>query len=374
MQYALRHGQQQLLRTAAPSLRRNRISPSSDVSSGCEVLMKATMNYTDWRQLWYRGRDKEYLWCKWHNNREAFFASYGQREETITRNIERGMEVFRRWEVRLSKSPQQLRAERLHAAGIEASKALIDALSTGLRTAAADFVFVSIDFEGGNNCAVNQFGVAKLDTRALISGAASSATAPADIISGHNYALARGRKDDFMFGETTKTDSSELATRIKNVLHISDIEKHLDTSTPGRNIVLVGHSIQCELEVIENYGINLDDLSTVVGFIDTSNFGEALTLEKLLASFKIPLPRNWNGVADSLHTAGNDAHYTLRALLAWLYDQYGHNDCAIDRVKVLQQLATASLPAWPRKKDPRRAWESYLECETLCLDMILAEE
>ncbi|KAK5677430.1 hypothetical protein LTS10_010000 [Elasticomyces elasticus] len=336
--------------------------------------MKATMNYTDWRQLWYRGRDKEHLWCRWNNNREAYFASYGRREETITRNIERGMQVFRRWEARLLKTPRQLRGERLHLAGMKALNAFVEALSTGLPTTAADFVFVSIDFEGGNNCAVNQFGFAKLDTRDLIGSAAGTAMAPADIISGHNYALARGRKDDFMFGKTTKTDSSELATRIKDVLQISDIEKHLDTSTPGRNIVLVGHSIQCELEVIENYSINLDDLSTVVGFIDTSNFGEALTLEKLLVSFGLPLPRNRNGVADSLHTAGNDAHYTLRALLAWLYDQYGHNGSANDPVRVLLHLATASLPAWPPKRSPCRDWESYLECETLCLDIILAEE
>ncbi|KAK3617980.1 hypothetical protein LTR56_024940 [Elasticomyces elasticus] len=330
------------------------------------------MNYTDWRQLWYRGRDKEYLWWKWNNDREAFFASYGKREETITRNIERGMEVFRRWEVRLSKSPQQLRGERLHSAGMEASRALIDALSTGIRTTAANFVFVSIDFEGGSNCAVNQFGIAKLDTRALIGGTASSATAPGDIISGHNYTLARGRKDNFMFGQATKTDRSLLGAIIKDVLQISDTEKDYGTGTPGRNIVFVGHSTQCELEVIENHGIKLDDIPTVIGFIDTSSFGDALTLEKLLDSFNIPLPRNKHGVADLLHTAGNDAHYTLRALLAWLYDQ--HHQCASNQVDILHQLATASLPAWLPKRGSYEDWERYLECDNLCLDTILCAE
>ncbi|KAK3641883.1 hypothetical protein LTR56_000041 [Elasticomyces elasticus] len=337
--------------------------------------MKATMNYTDWRQLWYRGRDKEYLWWKWNNNREAFFASYGQREETITRNIERGMELFtklskidmRAWEI------SQARAERHQAAGLAASNAFINALSTGIMTADADFVFLAIDFEGDLSNGVNEFGFAKLDTRDIIGNASTSA---ANVISGHNYAFSKDRVHGFMFGDTTRVVEALPAAIIKDALHIPQSSSYPDID--GRKIVLVGHAIHNELRIMEGHGINIDDLPTVIGTLDTPRtFGRGISLEDLLVSLGLPLPRNSVGTAVSFHNAGNDAHYTLRALLALLYKRHQPDSPAADCLEILNQMATAPLPAWPPKwhhgPTKRKANEDYDDSEGF-LEMIVLDD
>ncbi|TKA53267.1 hypothetical protein B0A55_13171, partial [Friedmanniomyces simplex] len=208
--------------------------------------------------------------------------------------------------------------------GKAASKAFIEALVTKttsedegfMLSAEVDFVFVSIDIEGGmDQWGIKEFGVAKLDTRDVVVNMASTS---ADLIHGHNYALAKGHRRAFVFGDTTRVDSSHLAATIKDVCHIPD-RKGLYGNETERRIVLVGHAIHNELMTMEAHGVKLDDIPAVVGILDTSDLGQGGSLESLLTSLGLPLPRNRQGKADSLHCAGNDAHYTLRALLAMLY-------------------------------------------------------
>ncbi|KAK5711892.1 hypothetical protein LTR15_012236 [Elasticomyces elasticus] len=343
--------------------------------------MKATINYTDWRQLWYRGRDKEHLWLKWSNNREAYFASYGRREETITRNIERGMEVFTKWVDRLSKIDMraweisQARAERHQAAGLAASNAFINALSTGSMTADADLVFLAIDFEGNLSNGVNEFGFAKLDTRDIIGKVPNSS---ANVISGHNYAFAKDRVHGFMFGDTTRVFEASPAAIIEDARHIPDDQSNPYHDINGRRLVLVGHAIDNELRIMEGHGINIDNLPAVIGTLDTPRtFGRGISLKDLLVSLGLPLPRNSVGTAVSFHNAGNDAHYTLRALLALLYERHQPDSAATDRLEMLNEMATAPLPAWPPKwyhgPTKTKANEVYDDCEGF-LEMVVLDD
>lgn len=83
--------------------------------------------------------------------------------------------------------------------------------------------------------------------------------------------------------------------------------------------MLLGHSISAELDSMEKIGIDLRDqrLFSIEGILDTGTiskhlglpFSQRPSLAKLLGFFAIPFQTY------SLHNSGNDAHFTLRALL-----------------------------------------------------------
>ncbi|KAK5693803.1 hypothetical protein LTR17_025005 [Elasticomyces elasticus] len=235
---------------------------------------------------------------------------------------------------------RQSRSQEQHSAGVAAARAFVEALADGEIRANADFVFVSIDFEGGlqNRAGITEFGVAKMDTRDIV-GSTVDAYSSASTISGHNYLLAKCRKQRCMFGETTRIDKPQLAATIKAELNIPD-----GSEGPQRGIVLVGHGLHNEQLILESHGIKLGDLHATIGILDTSQYGMGGSLETLLDRLSLPLPRNRNGMADSLHCAGNDAHYTLRALLALLYLQHKEIAGSAGEVEILDQLARAPLP------------------------------
>ncbi|KAK5691623.1 hypothetical protein LTR97_011617 [Elasticomyces elasticus] len=311
------------------------------------------MNLKEWRQLWFDGPEKEYLWRKYNDNRKVYFAAYYKDNDTILSNIERGMETFVRWEKKLLNIDleTQARKERRLSAGRVAMKAFVEALATNTMTVEADFVILSIDFEGDIKYGVKEFGFAKLDTRDVIGNAL---TPSPEMITGHNYALSDERMHGFMFGKTSKTDEVELATVIRDVLHVPDEQSNEYSTSTERRLVLVGHALQNELRILDGNGVDVANLHTVLGTMDTCNsFGRGTTLKNLLASLHVPLPLNRYSKVVSLHNAGNDAHYTLRALLALLHERSQHEHSAAGQIEILHDLAMAPLPVWPPVRDPR---------------------
>ncbi|KAK5674799.1 hypothetical protein LTS10_012536 [Elasticomyces elasticus] len=277
------------------------------------------MNFTDWKSLWYTrgGPSKDDLWRKYDENRRAYYAAYFKMKQPFLPISNLGWRPLHR---------------------LAAARAFVEALAAGEMRANADFVFVSIDFEGalGNRAGITEFGLAKMDTRDIV-GSSVGAPLSADTISGHNYLLAKCRKQRCMFGDTTRIDKPQLAATIKAELNIPDGSKG------QRRIVLVGHGLHNEQLILESHGTKLGDLHAVVGILDTSEYMGG-SLETLLDCLSLPLPRNRNGRADSLHCAGNDAHYTLRALLALLYLQHQEAEGSAGDVEILDQLARAPLP------------------------------
>ncbi|KAK3630886.1 hypothetical protein LTR56_017159 [Elasticomyces elasticus] len=295
------------------------------------------MKYTQWKSLWHTcgGPTRDNLWTKYSHNRRTYNAAYFREETTINSNLERGMAAFAQWEMKVTR---QIRSQEQYSAGVAAARAFVEALAACEMRADADFVFVSIDFEGGlrNRAGITEFGVAKLDTRDIVSKTVN-AYSSASTISGHNYLLAKCRKQHCMFGDTIRIDKPQLAATIKAELNIPDGSKG------QRRIVLVGHGLHNEQLILERHDVKLGDLHAVIGILDTSEYMGG-SLETLLDCLSLPLPRNRNGRANSLHCAGNDAHYTLRALLALLYLQHQEGEGSAGDVEVLDQLARAPLP------------------------------
>ncbi|KAK3659484.1 hypothetical protein LTR56_001374 [Elasticomyces elasticus] len=302
-------------------------------------LVKFIMKYKEWKTLWHTcgGPTRDDLWTKYSHNRHAYNAAYFREETTINSNLERGMAAFAQWEMRLTR---QIWSQEQRLAGQAAAGAFVKALAAGEMCANADFVFVSNDFEGalGNRAGITESGIAKMDTRDIVCNALD-ASSSASAISGHNYLLAKCRKQRCMFGDTTRIDKPQLAATIKAELNIPDGQLKAQ-----RRIVLVGHGLHNEQLILERHGIKLGDMDAVIGILDPSQYGMGGSLETLLRRLSLPLPRNRNGMADSLHCAGNDAHFTLRALLALLYLQHQEGTGRGGDVEILDRLARAPLP------------------------------
>ncbi|KAK0945620.1 hypothetical protein LTR29_002975 [Friedmanniomyces endolithicus] len=318
--------------------------------SGPQLVVFCTRGVAlTWTQLWVRGSQREDLWKKYDGNRRAYYAAYHLDDTETLSNLERGMETFKKWEARLSR---QMLGQRNQSAGMSAAVNFVNALATQTMSDKADFVFVSLDFEGDiHSRGLTEFGYATLDTRDVI--------ADGPTIYGHNYALASNHKRGFLFGDVTRIDVPQLGATIREVCHVTDVDGM------DRRVVLVGHGIHNELRNMAAHGVRLEDLPRVVGAIDTGELskvvlGQAGTLERLLTSLEIPLTRNRNGFADSLHCAGNDAHYTLRALLLLLYTQ--SSPPSGGSIDLLEQMARAPLPgrAVATKNDD---WDAHLDRE-----------
>ncbi|KAK0337995.1 hypothetical protein LTR91_013068 [Friedmanniomyces endolithicus] len=318
--------------------------------SGPQLVVFCTRGVAlTWTQLWVRGSQREDLWKKYDGNRRAYYAAFHLDDTETLINLERGMETFKRWEARLSR---QMLGQRNQSAGMSAAVNFINALATQTMSDKADFVFVSLDFEGDiHSRGLTEFGYATLDTRDVI--------ADGPTIFGHHYALASNHKRGFLFGDVTRIDVPQLGATIREVCHVTDVDG------TDRRVVLVGHGIHNELRNMAAHGVRLEDLPRVVGAIDTGELskvvlGQASTLERLLTSLEIPLTRNRNGFADSLHCAGNDAHYTLRALLLLLYTQ--SSPTSGGSIDLLEQMARAPLPgrAVATKNDD---WDAHLDRE-----------
>jgi hypothetical protein len=86
------------------------------------------------------------------------------------------------------------------------------------------------------------------------------------------------------------------------------------TGAPKRNIVLVGHDLSADINYLENLGYSVYNLSNLRGKTDTSDMYRAFRRETN--------PRNLGSILADLditgwylHNAGNDAVYTLQAML-----------------------------------------------------------
>ena len=218
-----------------------------------------------------------------------------------------------------------------------------------------DVVLVAIDFEYFQNIKEDlslnlecQAGLAILDTRNILD--------PEPVISTQNFATgqhqycARASKM-FHFGKSITTRQQDMLENINSLIPQS------------RNIILVGHNILQDLRALKALGFDFEVFP--VGVLDT----ELLVREVIpfwtgtLGELDIPLLvrkviPSWTGTLGelltelncpygSLHSAGNDAHFTLRALiLLAVRDCKTRTDAEYEeRLDVLERIAYASIPA-----------------------------
>jgi hypothetical protein len=204
----------------------------------------------------------------------------------------------------------------------------------------SDAVLIAIDFENintiksgfshKNNC---QVGLAVLDTKKI------NQVSPDKLISTYNFATGspsylRKASEKFIFGETITIRPSDMADCIQSSI------------PPARNIVFVGHGIVNDLQALQALGFQFPVLLS--GVLDTFQVANEVfqfwagSLSDLLLSLGCSFNR--------LHCAGNDANFTLRALLLLAVqgftDQQRDQVGDYDTLGILQQISTCPIPHW----------------------------
>ncbi|KXT03901.1 hypothetical protein AC578_9319 [Pseudocercospora eumusae] len=187
-----------------------------------------------------------------------------------------------------------------------------------------DAVIICIDCEAYelDHNKVTEVGVSMFDTRDAPEAIAETSKEElfSKIVSSHyrieeyghlrNNRFSKGNPGSFAFGTSTWTGLADIKQTLQNVFE--DAAKLSPPLTGLRKIVFVGHAIKNDLEYLRKLNFDINDIPSVVLKLDTQTIAVSkkrqMGLAKLLAALQI--------VPTHLHNAGNDAAYTLRALLA----------------------------------------------------------
>ncbi|KAG6038531.1 hypothetical protein E4U41_004124 [Claviceps citrina] len=182
-------------------------------------------------------------------------------------------------------------------------------------------LFVSIDIEvlEEEPRSISEVGIAVLDTRSI----QQRDKGPGGMlwwehIKAHhlivrqyashvNYKYVQGCPDKFQFGESIFPNEWELIDTLSSILSSYTHDGETD-------VVLVGHNVQADVQYLSNVGYDVGLALASVDAVDTQILHQAWKrgeqprkLERVLSDLCIPYT--------NLHNAGNDATYTLRAMI-----------------------------------------------------------
>ena len=168
------------------------------------------------------------------------------------------------------------------------------------------FISLDVDALRGHHGVIQQLhmGVSILDASRLRPPAKKAPTTGvlSEAIASHHFAVGssksgRRASNRFLFGTS-------------EAVSLAELKEKLGELTSDENVVLVGHGCKRELDILETLGINLHpvcDIDTVKAAQHPLQLSYRYSLQRLLEELGIPFA--------NLHTAGNDAHFVLRALL-----------------------------------------------------------
>ena len=119
----------------------------------------------------------------------------------------------------------------------------------------------------------------------------------------------------FHLGTSTHPNQDDVNEVILKLLHIPD-EIQGFSHRRHRKIVLVGYGIRSDLLILRRRGIIFEEIGTIVTKLDITYIvrevlGMNFQLRGLLTTLDCP--------SSKVHNAGNDANFTLRALLLLAY-------------------------------------------------------
>ncbi|KAK3715589.1 hypothetical protein LTR37_007077 [Vermiconidia calcicola] len=311
-----------------------------------------------YRQGWYRGPEWRRIWAEYNNDQDAYLNAYRARPEDLDYSREvfltSGMKCFTAWQARLI---GQVRREPYWNNGQKALQDLTSALRVG-QPPLKDYVFIAIDFEGtAGPREVTELGVSSFDTKQMFDDAHQ--TVQRMSIHDEHSRLARRRSRKFMFGNTIRITPDMLPEVLRDIFAV-----YHDKCPDG--VILVGHGLwDTEIREMDRYGVAIESLSGVVGTIDTAYHhklcpdGRGGRLGDLLSAYHVPCRPG------SLHCAGNDAHYTLRLMLASMLRKLnGTPPCSYSRVEAVQELIARPLPIPPaclRVKCAEDDWQQHID-------------
>ncbi|KUJ21320.1 uncharacterized protein LY89DRAFT_770615 [Mollisia scopiformis] len=221
-----------------------------------------------------------------------------------------------------------------------------------------DAVIVSIDFENvkavkrrTTDTVFAQMGVCILDTRDLSDS--SKTKSPESLLRSYNFSTRavpkwrRGQGWNFIFGDTTYTSLTEFCSELENLIDRS------------RNIIFLGHNVANDLSTLKALGFDVK--TGVSAVLDTQHLMRTIFLPNHKPTSPV-LPRsqfdqrlvgllNMLGCeCRDLHVGGNDANFTMRALLLLLVENLRRTYNVIEpalkaRVALMESIARAKLPA-----------------------------
>ncbi|KAF2139406.1 uncharacterized protein K452DRAFT_203040, partial [Aplosporella prunicola CBS 121167] len=183
-----------------------------------------------------------------------------------------------------------------------------------------DPIFLAVDAEAWerNTSKVTEIGIAALDTRFL--------SRPTDrmewirSIDAHHFTIrgrakyinkrfAPGCPEKFMFGTSETRPIKEMPGIFKKLFTAPDETKK--TKGALRNFILVGHDLKEDIRYMKRLDYDVTSEKSVVLNMDTQTVAKELSLplglEKLVTALDI--------VPKYLHNAGNDAVYTMQAMV-----------------------------------------------------------
>lgn len=204
-------------------------------------------------------------------------------------------------------------------------------------------LFVAIDFEGIENaCGISQIGTSILDTRGL----PYAPSLGQNVIKTQQYSVAKRLKSRrldqktrrfFTLGEIKWITRDEIICTLVKIFQDcnthsiferdSSLSRFAPVSEPSkkpRNIVLVGHGLSSELWNMKMLGVRPEAHANIVAYVDTTSIshevlGHVTILRKLVKEVGLCPKKLYHAgarpKARHFHMAGNDALYTMEAML-----------------------------------------------------------
>lgn len=180
---------------------------------------------------------------------------------------------------------------------------------TNFRLRSTDPILVSIDIGVGSKGSLETIGIAQLDTRF---GACENTISTTLLLLRRRRLPSNTRIRQYIFGVPEYSPPEATHETLQTRFNQPDQEH------PGqfRNIFLVGHNVRSDMKYLKDtIAFDAEAMSTVVAIIDTQQLAwcvfkspfKYMSLKQTLATLGIQ--------ARQLHNSGNDAVYTLVALL-----------------------------------------------------------
>lgn len=212
-----------------------------------------------------------------------------------------------------------------------------------------DTVFIAVDFECTENFAREnrqcQAGIAILDTRDFGSSSQSPHISTFNFTTGSDSYYNRCKKK-FLFGETIRIQKEDFHQNIEALI------------SRERKNILVGHDIRGDLKVLKI--LNFDLETSIIGICDTQRLAITQGKPKHTPARLRDILRDLKCPYRNLHNAGNDAHFTLRALFLLAIRSYSDTTNLVDDddnvnndiqrgksvllLSILKEISLSSLP------------------------------
>ena len=278
-----------------------------------------------WERAWVENTSQsQQLRTRWSQDRKRYIARFRLDDEEQLRILEECMHYLTEkcCVHHTGQRQKAIEAKEVFASTLQAGQNVVQTFVSRL-LADADimqhFEMTAIDFEGTvDDWGVKEFGGAKLSAATLALAAAGDSVETATTC--FNFANATNRQRKFAFGTSTRVSPELLVKAIHEQLADAPTRDKHDTRLAPSPIILVGHNIRADIDIMKSLGVSLEQLPRIIGVVDTWELakqvlGRSLSLENLLKELNIPYEYN------ALHCAGNDAHYALQTMLALLYLQ-----------------------------------------------------